>query len=71
LGPDAIFLPDEPYPFGPAHATEIADRLGGEWENRCHLVDGADYCWHGVRMIAGLAAYREWLAAHGLSAPHG
>ncbi len=52
--PDAVILPDEPYPFRGKDAAFWRERLPAS----CHvvLVSGDDFCWHGVRTLQGLAA---------------
>lgn len=59
--PDVIWLPDEPYAFGPLHAAEVRAALGPGWTGRCQLVAGRDFCWHGVRLLESLPRYRSWL----------
>lgn len=49
--PEVVLLPDEPYPFKPAHQAELAEVLP---EARIELVSGDDCCWHGVRSIRGV-----------------
>jgi ABC-type Fe3+-hydroxamate transport system substrate-binding protein len=59
--PDVVLLPDEPYPFEPRHVDEVAAAMGPAYLARCRLVSGDNYCWHGVRLLAGLADYADWL----------
>jgi ABC-type Fe3+-hydroxamate transport system substrate-binding protein len=61
--PAVVFLPDEPYPFTAAHVDELAQGMGPAFYGRCRLVSGDDYCWHGVRLVEGLADYASWLAS--------
>jgi hypothetical protein len=51
LGPERIFLPDEPFPFGEAHRDEVRRVVPLA---RIELVSGDDCCWHGVRSIRGV-----------------
>lgn len=60
--PDVVLLPDEPYPFAEGHIAEVAAGMGAAYLTRCRLVSGDNYCWHGVRLVAGLADYAAWLA---------
>ena len=48
--PTVVFLADEPYPFKPEHAREIAEATGAPTE----VISGDDCCWHGVRSIRGV-----------------
>ena len=57
LNPDVIFLPDEPYAFTPADASELGANVIGPFPG--HL-----FTWHGVRTIRGL----QWLARYGPAA---
>lgn len=50
LKPDVVFLPDEPFPFGPKHVPEVQAALP---DAQIHLVSGDDCCWHGVRSLRG------------------
>ncbi len=61
--PEVIFLPDEPYPFDYSHAAEIEAFFGAAERPELLPVRGADFCWHGVRLIEGLLAYRDWLVS--------
>lgn len=55
--PDALILPDEPYPFGRKDAKYWRERLPASC--RVAVVSGDDFCWHGVRTLQGLAAAEE------------
>ncbi len=66
--PDAVLLPDEPYPFEDRHVAEVAAEMGAAYHTRCHLVSGDNYCWHGVRLVAGLADYAAWLRGRAAAA---
>lgn len=61
--PDVVFLPDEPYPFEDRHADEVLALMGAEQAPRVIQVSGDNYCWHGVRLVEGLADYSARLAA--------
>jgi ABC-type Fe3+-hydroxamate transport system substrate-binding protein len=61
--PDVVLLPDEPYPFEDRHIAEVAEGMGPAYFSRCRLVSGDNYCWHGVRLVDGLADYAAWLGA--------
>jgi ABC-type Fe3+-hydroxamate transport system substrate-binding protein len=51
------FFPSEPFPFrAEKHGEETAALFGRE--SRRLFVEGDDYCWHGARTLAGLAAMR-------------
>ncbi len=59
-GVDLVLLASEPWAFDAAQRDEVAAaRLFGDADVR--LVDGRDFCWHGVRMAAGLARARAAL----------
>ena len=49
LGPEAVLLPSEPYPFKERHVAEVAAALPGA---RVLLVDGQDLFWWGIRTPA-------------------
>jgi ABC-type hemin transport system substrate-binding protein len=53
LAPDRVLLASEPFPFGAAHAAELA-RVTGLPPQRLRLVDGERLSWHGVQTPAGL-----------------
>lgn len=59
--PDVVFLSSEPFPFSPAHATELAGALSIDAE-RVVLCDGELLSWHGSRTPAGID-YAEALIA--------
>ncbi|HEX5051559.1 MAG TPA: helical backbone metal receptor [Planctomycetota bacterium] len=59
--PDAVLLPSEPWPFGPADRATLA-RSGVFGRAALELCDGRDYCWHGVRMAFGLGRARQLVA---------
>lgn len=60
-GVDIALLASEPWEFDEAQRREVAaDRLFGDAAVR--LVDGRDFCWHGVRMADGLQRARAALA---------
>lgn len=52
--PDVLILPDEPYPFAGKDAAFWRQRLPSSC--RVVLVEGDDFCWHGVRTLRGLDA---------------
>jgi ABC-type Fe3+-hydroxamate transport system substrate-binding protein len=54
--PDVVLLPDEPYPFAPKHAAEIAEYkyIPAVRNNRIHLLDGKHLCWYGPRIAGSL-----------------
>ena len=59
-GVDLVLLASEPWEFDDAQRDDVAaSGLFGEADVR--LVDGRDFCWHGVRMAAGLARARAAL----------
>jgi iron complex transport system substrate-binding protein len=66
--PHVIYLPDEPFRFEARHVPEVAAGMGPEYAARCRLVSGDNYCWHGVRLIEGLADYAAWLRGRPLAA---
>ena len=49
--PDVLILPDEPYRFRERDAAFWRERLPAS--TRVVLVSGDDFCWHGVRTLAG------------------
>lgn len=51
--PLVVLLPDEPFPFGEAHAAELA-ALTGLPRDRFRLVDGTLLSWHGSRTPRGI-----------------
>ncbi len=59
LRPDVVFLPSEPFPFEEKHAAELR---GAGVIAEMRLVDGDDWCWHGVRTLRGLEAASKFLA---------
>jgi ABC-type Fe3+-hydroxamate transport system substrate-binding protein len=52
--PDLVFLPDEPYDFGPADVGEIKAMLPPALSRRVLLVSGRDLHWYGTHMVKGL-----------------
>ncbi len=62
LSVELVILPDEPYEFGPDDRDELA--ASGALPAKCEilLVDGKDFCWHGVRTAAGLGRVLDHLA---------
>lgn len=52
--PDVLILADEPYPFAGKDAAFWRQRLPPSC--RVVLVEGDDFCWHGVRTLRGLEA---------------
>ena len=57
-GVDLVLLASEPWEFDEAQRAEVAAaRCFGDAEVR--LVDGRDFCWHGVRMADGLGRALE------------
>lgn len=48
--PEVVLLPSEPFAFGQAHQRELAERGLAS-----RLVDGELLCWHGARLVQGLA----------------
>ena len=59
--PHVVYLPDEPFRFTQRHVADVVAAMGPEYAARCRLVAGDNYCWHGVRLIEGLADYAAWL----------
>ncbi len=51
--PDALVLPDEPYPFGEEHRRQWSSRLPG---SVVVSAPGDDLTWHGVRTLRGIEA---------------
>lgn len=49
LGPQAVLLPSEPYPFKERHVAEVTAALPGA---EVVLVDGQDLFWWGIRTPA-------------------
>jgi hypothetical protein len=52
-GARAVFLPDEPYPFGEADIAELA-ALHPESSLDVRLVDGKDLFWYGTHVARAL-----------------
>jgi iron complex transport system substrate-binding protein len=70
LHPALVLLPDEPYEFKAAHATELFSLGVAQAPADCLLVEGEDLSWYGSRSPRALDALRRRLAAHfGLAAP--
>jgi ABC-type Fe3+-hydroxamate transport system substrate-binding protein len=57
-GAKVHFFPDEPFPFRARKHESLASKLFGPGTRRL-FVSGDDYCWHGYRTLAGLAAVRD------------
>jgi ABC-type Fe3+-hydroxamate transport system substrate-binding protein len=62
--PEAILLPDEPYPFDARHRDSLADLAQtSAWRRgRIHFVDGKALSWYGPRTASALRLFRELLA---------
>ena len=61
-GVDLVLLASEPWEFDAAQRDEVAAAaVFGDAPVR--LVDGRDFCWHGVRMAAGLPRARAAVAS--------
>ncbi|MGH9369701.1 MAG: helical backbone metal receptor [Thermoanaerobaculia bacterium] len=56
-GAEVHFFPDEPFPFRAQKHEDLTAALFGRGCRRL-FVSGDDYCWHGFRTLAGLAAMR-------------
>ena len=72
--PQVVLLPDEPYRFGPAHASEMTAALGNisaVRENRIYLLEGRHLCWYGPRIAAGLRYVSSLLAGRELERAKG
>jgi ABC-type Fe3+-hydroxamate transport system substrate-binding protein len=63
--PELVLLSSEPYPFKPAHGTELATALP---RARIVPVDGEMFCWPGSRLLAAASYFRDLLPQLG-SAP--
>lgn len=60
--PEVVLLPDEPYPFGPADAAEIAGLpVPAARNGRVHCIDGTLLTWYGPRVGRALATLRPLL----------
>jgi ABC-type Fe3+-hydroxamate transport system substrate-binding protein len=62
--PEAILLPDEPYPFGERHRPAL-EALSGTSAWRCgrvHFIDGKALSWYGPRTAAAVGHLRALLA---------
>ncbi len=59
LGPELIFLPDEPYPFSQKDREDFSD-LG----TKTILLDGKPACWYGSKMKGSLTYIREIIWTH-------
>ena len=54
LGPDVLFLPNEPYNFSPKEQTELQDLLP---QSRVLRVDGVPFTWQGSSMLRALSYF--------------
>ncbi len=63
LMPEAILLPDEPYPFTEMDKADFArfPQIPAVRDGRIHVVDGKTVCWYWSRMHESLRALRELL----------
>lgn len=59
--PDAVILPDEPFPFARKHVSEITSAIPQVPSDRIYLVDGKDVCWYGPRIAGALRRMQETL----------
>lgn len=60
--PDVVLLPDEPYSFGPADASEIRElEIPAASSARVHLIDGTWVSWYGSRIAKAVGALRPLL----------
>jgi ABC-type Fe3+-hydroxamate transport system substrate-binding protein len=59
--PDAVILPDEPFPFTKKHVREITASIPKMPADRIYLVDGKDVCWYGSRIADALRRMQETL----------
>ncbi len=63
-GVDVVLLASEPWEFDEAQRQQlVAERTFGD--ARLVLCDGRDFCWHGVRMAAGLGRAADLLRSLG------
>ncbi len=63
LRPEAILLPDEPFPFGERHRDEFKTLtdIPAVRNGRLHLLDGKILSWHGPRIAGSLRSLAEIL----------
>lgn len=62
LAPDVVWLPDEPYAFGPADRAELlALPMPAARTGRIHLIDGTWVSWYGPRIRQALRTLGELL----------
>lgn len=61
LDPSRVFLPSEPFPFGPRHVRELAEQTRID-PSRFVLCDGRALTWHGPLTAAALRDARGWFA---------
>jgi ABC-type Fe3+-hydroxamate transport system substrate-binding protein len=61
--PEAILLPDEPYPFADRHRAVLGELSGTSAgrSGRIHLVDGKALSWYGHRTAPALRYFRRLL----------
>jgi len=59
LAPSRVFLPSEPFPFGPRHVRELAEQTRID-PSRFVLCDGRALTWHGPLTAAALRSARDW-----------
>lgn len=59
LAPARVFLPSEPFPFGPRHVLELAEQTRID-PSRFVLCDGRALTWHGPLTAAALRSARDW-----------
>ena len=63
LAPEVVWLPDEPYAFGPADARELAALdLPAARAGRIHLIDGTWVSWYGPRIGLAIRSLGQLLA---------
>ena len=68
--PEVILLPDEPYPFGPADAAELAALpIPAARDGRIHCIDGTLVSWYGPRIQRAILRVRPLLAPSPPAAP--
>ena len=68
--PEVILLPDEPYPFGPADAAELAALpIPAARDGRIHCIDGTLVSWYGPRIQRAILEVRPLLAPSPPAAP--
>lgn len=61
--PDVVLLPDEPYPFGPDDAAEIAALdVPAARSGRIHSIDGTWVSWYGPRIATAVRELRRRIA---------